>query len=330
MATAALTNHDVRLVPLAEADLPSLEALFDEQSEEWLERLKWDYAGPSRLVREVARQRELSGVAALSGNVTIGFGFYVAEGNRCSVGDIYVSRPWRGFGIDRQITLSMFQTIDRLPRIRRIESQCVSVDNDDATEVFVARGFHRFDRLFMSVDLDPVGDGEAPVSTRRRSGRLPDIELRSWNEDDFSSTVRVIHRSHRDQHDSRINSQYKSQDGCGELLSILTESIWCGSFMRRISRVAVERASGNQVGVLIASRISAATGHIGQISVLPGFQGLGIGRRLISAALDDYKDLGFRSVTLAVTTANVGAVHLYESCGFRTIHEFPVFYRERR
>jgi len=33
---------------------------------------------------------------------------------------------------------------------------------------------------------------------------------------------------------------------------------------------------------------------------------------------------------LAVTTANTNAFHLYESCGFRTIHTFPVFYREKR
>jgi ribosomal protein S18 acetylase RimI-like enzyme len=329
MATAALTNPEITIVSLAEADLRGVEKLFDEQCDEWLERLKWDYSGPSRLVRDVARQRDLSGVAAVSGDRTIGFAFYVAEGTRCSIGDIYVSTSWRGFGIDRQMTAAMLQTIEALPRLRRIESQCVSIDSDGAIEVFQSRGFHRFDRSFMIVDLQAQTEADRASPRGRRVVQGPDVELKSWEEDDFSRAVRVIHRSHRREHDSRINSQYRTEEGCAELLSILTESIWCGSFIRKVSRVALDRVTGDHLGVLIASRIASRAGHIGQISVLPAYQGLGIGGRLVHAALADFRELGFESVSLAVTTANVGAVHLYERCGFRAVHSFPVFYRER-
>ena len=328
MATSALTNPEARIVSLADAELRGLEELFDEQCSEWLSLLGWDYTGASRLVRDVARRRELAGVVALSGDVTVGFAFYVAEGSRCSIGDIYVSSPWRGLGIDRQMTIGMLQAIEQLPRQRRTESQCVSIDNQASTEVFLERGFERFDRAFMRVDLKFPPE-KVQTAPGRRRGPEPDIELRAWEESDFARAVRVIQRSHRNEHDSRINSQYRTEEGCAELLSILTESIWCGSFMRRVSRVAVDRATGNPLGVLIASRISARIGHLGQISVLPRYQGLGIGRRLISAALSDFQQLGFDSVTLAVTTANAGAVHLYQSCGFYTIHEFPVFFSEQ-
>ena len=330
MATAALTNPEARIVSLADADLHDLEELFDEQCAEWLSLLGWDYTGASRLVREVARRRELAGVVAVSGDATVGFAFYVAEGTRCSIGDIYVSNHWRGLGIDRQMAVGILQAIEQLPRQRRIESQCVSIDNQAATEVFHLRGFERFDRAFMRAGLMSPATVERTPSRGRGRRQAPDIELRAWEDDDFSRAVRVIHRSHREQHDSRINSQYRTEEGCAELLSILTESIWCGSFLRRVSRVAVERETGKQLGILIASRISARTGHLGQISVLPRYQGLGIGRRLIGAALSDFQELGFDSVTLAVTTANVGAINLYQSCGFSTIHEFPVFFSERR
>ncbi|HXU07891.1 MAG TPA: GNAT family N-acetyltransferase, partial [Blastocatellia bacterium] len=76
-------------------------------------------------------------------------------------------------------------------------------------------------------------------------------------------------------------------------------------------------------------RVSKGVGHIGQISVHPAHQGGGIGRRLIAGALAEFRRMGFRSITLAVTSANTSALHLYESCGFRTIHTFPVFHRER-
>lgn len=51
---------------------------------------------------------------------------------------------------------------------------------------------------------------------------------------------------------------------------------------------------------------------------------------MIESALSDLRRRGYKSITLAVTTANTNAFHLYESCGFRTIHTFPVFYREKK
>ena len=61
MATAALSNHDVRIIPIADADLSGLERLFDEECAEWLALLKWDYKGASMLIRDVARQQQLAG-----------------------------------------------------------------------------------------------------------------------------------------------------------------------------------------------------------------------------------------------------------------------------
>src|SRR5689334_15430131 len=94
MATAPLFTHNIRVIPLEDADIEGLERLFDEQCEEWLALLGWDYSGPSRLIREVVRERDLSGFVALSGNTTVGFAFYIIESNRCSIGDIYVAKAW--------------------------------------------------------------------------------------------------------------------------------------------------------------------------------------------------------------------------------------------
>ena len=46
--------------------------------------------------------------------------------------------------------------------------------------------------------------------------------------------------------------------------------------------------------------------------------------------ISELKRRRYETLSLAVTYANKGAYHLYQSCGFRTIHEFPVFYHERR
>lgn len=350
MATAALINPEINIIPIADVDLAGLERLFDEECAEWLDLLRWDYKGASTLIRDVARQHQLSGFVAMSGNEVIGFAYYVIEGSRCSIGDIYVSKPWRGLGLDREMTLAILDKLGRVRRLRRIESQYVGVGNDEADALFQERGFERLERSYMLVELraNEAGGsanedrgsankvGRRADEDRRRADKdrgptaeLPDISMRPWRPTDFEQAARVIHRSYRGQHDSRINSQYQTVQGCAELMTILTDHFWCGDFLPDVSLVAV-RSSGALAGVLIASRVSSGVGHLGQISVHPAHQGRGIGRRMIELALSDFRERGYKSASLAVTTANSSAFHLYESCGFRTIHTFPVFYREKR
>ncbi|HWO01773.1 MAG TPA: GNAT family N-acetyltransferase [Blastocatellia bacterium] len=327
MATAPRPNTELEIIPLRKANFAALESLFDEQCEEWLELLRWEYSEPSRLIRQVARDRELAGFVATSGGETVGFSYYVVESGRGSIGDVYVSRNWRGLGIDRQMTAAVLEELDHSRAARRIESQCVSIGNDASIALLEARGFERFDRHYMTMEL---------ASTDRRSKATQDVEsasrisIRPWEDEDFTRAAEVIQRSYRGQHDSRINTQYRTEAGCAELLSILTDHIWCGEFLSGVSRVAFQSATGRLVGVLIGSRIAPGAGHIGQISVNPAYQGRGLGRRMISSALREYTRRGFDSVSLAVTSANASALHLYESCGFRSIHTFPVFFREKR
>jgi ribosomal protein S18 acetylase RimI-like enzyme len=328
MATAARINSEIVILPIADANLAALETLFDEECAEWLDLMKWDYKGASMLIRDVARQRQLSGVVAMSGGATIGFAYYLIEGTRCSIGDIFVSKPWRGMGVDGEMAAVVFDKLAPLSRVRRIESQYVGVGNNEADALFQARGFDRLERNYMFLELGPEAESENG-GTADRATDPSDISIRAWQQNDFASASRVIHRSYRGTHDSRINSQYRTEEGCAELVTILTDHIWCGDFLPQVSRVAI-RSSGTVVGVLIGSRVSRGVGHIGQISVHPAHQGRGIGRRLIESALSGFRRLGFDSATLAVTSANANALHLYESCGFKTIHTFPVFYREKK
>jgi ribosomal protein S18 acetylase RimI-like enzyme len=331
MATAALINPEIRLVALAEADPAGIESLFDEQCDEWAALLRWDYSGPSKLIREVTRRRELPGFAVMTGGQAIGFCFYIIEVDRCSIGDIYVSKAWRGIDCDYQMAAAILQKLEHLPRLRRVESQCVTVGNDAANAFFLAQGFEKFDRHYMMIDLAGRDESDLPaVPVRRTSGAPLDVSLRPWRDDDFGFAARIIHSSYRGEHDSRINSQYRTEEGCAELLSILTEHIWCGEFLPQVSQVATDRATGRPVGVLIASCLGDGAGHIGQISIVPAYQGTGIGRRMIGAALAGFDRLGFSAASLAVTDANASAFHLYRSCGFRVVHTFPVFYRERK
>lgn len=331
MATAPLTNTEARILPMKEADLIGLDALFDEQCREWLALLRWDYSGPSRLIRQVVRQRELVGFVAMNGSRTIGFAYYVVENERCSIGDIYVTKDWRGAGVDRQLAAAILDELEGGPQLHRIESQCVSVDNDGANDLFTARGFERFDRYYMLTELKRAEGDEAKVRRQPRSKAgesAPDINIRAWQEADFAQAAHVIHQSYRGRTDSRINSQYMTEEGCAELLTILTDHLWCGDFLPHVARVAARRGTRKLAGVIIASRIAPRVGHIGQVSVHHAYQAQGLGRRLLAGVLQEFVQYGFSVATLAVTAINTPALHLYESFGFQRLHSFPVFFRE--
>ncbi|MEW6125860.1 MAG: GNAT family N-acetyltransferase [Acidobacteriota bacterium] len=331
MATAPLTTSEIQLIPLVDADFAQLDLLFDEQCQEWFDLLGWNYTNASQLIRQVVRDRDLSGYVAMSGNAAIGFIYYVIESNRCSIGEIFITREWRGLGVDKRLAEAVLTYLEKFPRIRRIESQSLSIENQASHDFLTGYGFTRLDRNYMSIALDNY----QPLKMFRADSNpsvvhpAPDIFIRAWRDEDFNASVKVIQSSYKDTVDSRINNQYCTEEGCADLLAVLTQHVWCGDFLPHIARVAIDQKSNKILGLLTASRIADGRGHISQISVRPEYQGLRIGRRMIESALKEFAVLNFKTVSLAVTAVNKNALHLYESCGFQTVHSFPVFYLDR-
>jgi ribosomal protein S18 acetylase RimI-like enzyme len=79
------------------------------------------------------------------------------------------------------------------------------------------------------------------------------------------------------------------------------------------------------VGVILCSRIRHDAGHVTQVCVLPEYRSHGIGDALMHRAAQALRGQGVRLLTLTVTQANEGAVHLYERLGFATKHVFDAF-----
>src|SRR5262249_7190996 len=191
--------------------------------------------GSRRLIGEGGRARELPGYSASNASGTIGFGYYTIEKDKCAIGDVYVGAGWRDAGADRALIVAMLDEIAETYNVKRIESQCVSVGNRAADLTFRSRGFTRFDRTYMILDLQSAARS---VETKLLSAE-PNLSFRSWRAEDFSQAARVICRSYNGEQDSLINSQYTTEEGCAALLTILTDHIWCGDFLPKVSRVAV-------------------------------------------------------------------------------------------
>jgi putative acetyltransferase len=72
-----------------------------------------------------------------------------------------------------------------------------------------------------------------------------------------------------------------------------------------------------RVGCCALRRISDTEFEVAKMAVTPGFQGAGIGRRLLCAVIDAGRNSGARRLYLETNHRLKPAIHLYESIGFR-------------
>jgi ribosomal protein S18 acetylase RimI-like enzyme len=315
-------RRDVALtaVPIGKVPRSGLRRLLARENAEWLERLGWDFSEVAALIVEAVSHGVLRGVALLDSDEPVALAVYTVESRRCLIGEIFCDPRYRGVETGRALVSALFQHMPRAHARKRIETQSIVFDSRGVDEAFAEAGFATVRRCYM----EAAADAAPGAGTLRSSGR---ISVRSWVDFDYGRVAEIIFLAYKGTTDVVVNSGYRTREGCVDLLDALTDSVWCGKFDPTITQVALDASTGKACGVAIASRISASVAHMGQVSVLPGYQGRGVGRALVEGVLAEARAAGLRRVTLAVTLANENAVRLYHSCGFRSTLEFPVFFR---
>lgn len=96
---------------------------------------------------------------------------------------------------------------------------------------------------------------------------------------------------------------------------------------RQAACFLVAERQGRCVGYVAGER-SDFGGHISRLAVAPRWQGMGLGRLLLSAALSRLWELGISEVMLNTQESNQSSRRLYRQMGFRT-YGWPVGVYER-
>lgn len=359
MVCSPAVLKSVEILDLRHYTSQELRPLLAAESQVWADELSWDYRSSVEMILRYVDSKILPGYVALENGAIAGYAFFVYEGSKGVVGDMYVDRQLAGPQLEAvqfKLLTHVIETLTETPGIHRVEAQLLAHPSGEMREPFDAAGFRVHQRLFMDLALGnaakpklvtsganaasirgvttATSKNHAATNASQTADTAPlaggfyddaEFEFRFWRETDFQHASQLITAAYAGHVDSTINDQYRTTAGSMRFLNNIVRFPGCGIFDGEASFVVTQRATGRMVGLLLTSRVRDEVGHVTQVCLLPEFRGLGLGRELIAAATETLTRRGFKSLTLTVTEANRSAVELYKQLGFTTRRVFDAF-----
>ena len=312
-------SFGVEILDLRHFSSHHLRPLLDQESALWAQLMSWDYRPSAEMILRYIDSKILPGYAAVEGNHIGGYAFFVYEGSKGVIGDLFAdgSLQVEDDTVERRLAQHVIETLQRSPGVRRIEAQLLPHESGMLSAPFLREGFQQFPRLFMMLPLQP--------DYRPQITSTPDIEYRRWTEADFQPAAAVITTAYRGHVDSEINDQYRSLNGSLRFLNNIVRFPGCGVFDGHGSFVAIHKPTRSIAGLLLCSRVRDDVGHVTQVCVLPEHRGRKIGESLMGLCAQELRTRNFSSLSLTVTEANRKAVDLYRKLGFETRRRFDAF-----
>lgn len=294
-------------VALEDVSLESIEELLVEETERYRDWYRWDFSGTAQLVRQLVGGHQLSGVALVAEGRTVGYSYIVVEEHKALIGDVYVCEAWASPATERLLMASTVELVRRYGQVKRLESQPMML-----RYTYSHPRAERFERMFLEVDLEKVvwpEQLEAPKHFR----------LEGWNWRHEEDVAQLLARAYQGHMDANINDQYRSPSRARVYLSNMIRYPACGGFRAEASFLVSDRRDGRLVGAVLSSvsdGLDVKVGHVAQLCVDPQVRREGVGRLLMLAALAKFGEMECDSSTLTVTSANTGALRLYQELGY--------------
>lgn len=297
-----------------------LRSLLNDEIEVWERLLSWDYSGSADMILRYVDAKILPGYAAIDRGRVFGYAFFVYEGSKGVIGDLFVGghdRLPNPHEVESKLLTHVIETLQQSPGIHRVEAQLLIHEAGVVARPFVEQGFSRHGRLFMVLPLRNPVRTDKPLNS--------EIEIRRWTEADYQPVAAVITTAYRGHVDAEINDQYRTLSGSLRFLNNIVRFPGCGTFDPESSFVAVHKRNKSVIGLILCSRVRRDVGHVTQVCVLPEYRSHGIGESLLAATAGNLRDRKFGLLSLTVTEANHRAVELYRHLGFDTKRVFDAF-----
>ena len=309
----------VEILDLRHFGSPELRPLLECEATTWAQRMNWDYHSSAEMILRYLDSKILPGYAAVEEGRVVGYSFFIYEGSKGVIGDLFadssVNNPAR---LQEEMLEHVIETLQQSPGTQRIEAQLLLHDLGEIAGPFMRSGFRQFPRLFMGLRLG---------SSRSRGQMIlpPQILLRPWQEHDFQPAASIITAAYRGHVDSQINDQYRSVAGAMRFLNNIVRFPGCGTFDPGSSFTAVHKPTNSIIGMLLCSRVKDDVGHVTQVCVLPEYRNRHVAQAMIENCAQALERRRFAELSLTVTEANTRAVELYLRLGFVKQRVFDAF-----
>jgi ribosomal protein S18 acetylase RimI-like enzyme len=310
----------VEILDLRHFSSVDLRPLLDDETRAWARLLSWDYNGSAEMILRYVDAKILPGYAAIERGRIFGYSFFVYEGSKGVVGDLFVANGGRLANpseVEIKLLTHVIETLQQSPGIHRVEAQLLAHEAGSVARPFLDQGFQRHPRLFMVLELSN--------NVPRAAATHPDVEIQRWTEAHYQPAAAVITAAYRGHVDAQINDQYHTLSGSLRFLNNIVRFPGCGVFDAESSFAAVDRKAKNLIGLILCSRVRHDVGHVTQVCVLPEYRSRGIGESLLAATSANLRQRGFVMLSLTVTEANAGAVALYRRLNFDSKRVFDAF-----
>ena len=297
-----------------------LRSLLQDETQVWSRLLTWDYSGSAEMILRYVDAKILPGYAAVDRGRVFGYSFFVYEGSKGVIGDLYVTNGARlpnARQVEVRLLTHVIETLQQSPGIHRVEAQLLAHEANAVSRPFLETGFQRHPRLFMVLQLGKSAASKNPLH--------PDAEIRPWVEGDYQPSAAVITASYRGHVDAQINDQYHTLSGSLRFLNNIVRFPGCGIFDSEASFVALDRKTKTMIGLILCSRVRSDVGHVTQVCVLPEYRSHRIGEALLGATEANLCKRNFSSLSLTVTEANIKAVALYRRLKFEDRRVFDAY-----
>src|ERR1039458_7657113 len=196
----------VEILDLRHFSSADLRPLLEQEVEVWGRLLAWDYRGSSDMILRYVDAKILPGYAAVERGSLVGYSFFVYEGSKGVVGNLFVS-PRRADArtIELQLVEHMIETLQQSPGILRVEAQLLTHETGELAAHFFSTGFQLQRSIFLALHLCGCEAPQIPPKNLRE-----DILVPRWAEQDYQPAAGVITAAYRSHIDSEINDQYRT------------------------------------------------------------------------------------------------------------------------
>jgi hypothetical protein len=157
-APAWISDQTIEVLDLRHFSSADLRPVLEEEARVWMRRLLWDYRGSAEMILRYVDGKILPGYASLHHGRLTGYCFFVYEGSKAVIGDLFVSAAaTAGTNVENKLLTHAIATLQQSPGIRRIEAQLLQHESGTLAQPFITRGFRRHPRLFMVLPLETRG-----------------------------------------------------------------------------------------------------------------------------------------------------------------------------